>query len=192
MNPVTTHSAAATRICRKRATGPRSPMGKSIASRNAIKYGFFAKEVVLDGGRWPEDLREFEKLKSSYLKHYAPKGLAETTQVGLAIVQLWQYRRLLRAVKGEILEHQNSLSENLVAQHYAERMNDQALPIEEREQARLRWAAYEERNSLMGSLPGLETIETLDRHENRLLCHFYRALAELERLQQMRRSHEGP
>ncbi len=47
-------------------TGPRTVEGKARSSRNALKHGIFAQEVVIRDGDGAEDPAEFEALLNEF------------------------------------------------------------------------------------------------------------------------------
>src|SRR5512133_526260 len=72
-----------------RSTGPRTPEGKSIASRNSIKHGFYSTSVVLPN----EDRDEFMRLARRLVSAYNPCGVREEELVRSIIETRWQLRR---------------------------------------------------------------------------------------------------
>src|ERR1019366_8210308 len=61
----------------KKCTGPRSPEGKAVACLNALKHGFFARDVVnpeLDG---PVRVEEFNSLLDALLEDFQPQSAHE-------------------------------------------------------------------------------------------------------------------
>jgi hypothetical protein len=79
-------------------TGPRSPQGKKISSRNSLRHGIFAKAAVL---KW-ESQTEFNSLLSGLRKDFRPVGALEESLVEKLTVTLWRERRLLIAEGAEI------------------------------------------------------------------------------------------
>ena len=51
---------AANRKNAAHSTGPVTPSGKAIASRNALKHGLLAKEILVDAGEGAESQEEFD------------------------------------------------------------------------------------------------------------------------------------
>ena len=151
---------------RGRATGPRTPGGRLISSKNSLKYGIFARELVIEHARWipTERKKNFTALLRSYVDHYRPEGPVEMHQVELAVSALWRYRRLLRAEAGEIQERR--------------RLIEPIFDVDDRRPPDV----IDQR----GSIPGPKVVERLQRYEAHLLRIYYRAVAELERLQRMR------
>jgi hypothetical protein len=70
-------------------TGPRTETGKRIASRNAIRHGFYSTEVLLPR----EDEEEFLRQARRLVAQYNPCGPLEEAEVRTAIETRWRLRR---------------------------------------------------------------------------------------------------
>lgn len=78
--------------------GPRTNIGKQRSSRNALKYGIFAKAVLL-----PDESRaEFDSLMAGLHGQFVPQGQFEDALVERLAVLMWRQRRLLLAENAEI------------------------------------------------------------------------------------------
>ena len=75
-----------------RSTGPRTPEGKAISSKNACKHGLTSRDVVVD----PEDRPEFDQLLDSYSKELHPVGQLEQDLFQQFILAAWNLRRIRR------------------------------------------------------------------------------------------------
>jgi hypothetical protein len=93
-----------TAIVRK-ATGPRTELGKRRASRNATKHGVFSKVVVLEG----ESQAEYQKLWAGLREAFRPVGEHEELLVEKLAVNEWRRRRLLGAEKAEVTKNMEFL-----------------------------------------------------------------------------------
>jgi hypothetical protein len=80
---------AANRKNALKSTGPKSALGKRIASRNSTRHGFYATTVVLPS----EDGGEFNRLSRRLAKFYAPIEVCEEEQVKTIAETRWQLRR---------------------------------------------------------------------------------------------------
>jgi hypothetical protein len=150
-----------------RSTGPRTIQGKRISSRNALAHGFFAKEVMHDHLR-RKDRGLFKKIFNGFIREQNPVGQSELAQIELMAMFLYQYVRLFRvatALRG------GSISQLLTDS-----------------------VTFTDKDSheWLQALPDLEVFEKLQRCENHILRHFYRARAELERLQALRMGEKSP
>jgi len=204
-------SVPATR--KARATGPRTRCGKAISSRNAIRYGFFSKEAVLETPYYREDKGEFQRLLEGLMEDWKPVGATEVLQVELVALHLQQYRRLLRVQEALILERNTpevttldwvfaATRRKLLAEKEGKgedespvrQLTFEDLVHERAEQDYKEWFEREDRltdehariEKLRRALPGLGDSQWLQKCEGHILRSYYRALAELERLQRLR------
>jgi len=83
-------------------TGPKTPNGKSISKLNALKFGLYAKDVVIRGYKIRERPREFKRLCQEYIEHLAPVGPVEEMLVIEIATLAWRLRRVRIAEAGEI------------------------------------------------------------------------------------------
>jgi hypothetical protein len=65
--PVSERQIQANRRNALRSTGPKTARGKRAVSRNAIKHGLLAREVVITAGEGEESLKEFHELVASVI-----------------------------------------------------------------------------------------------------------------------------
>jgi hypothetical protein len=72
------------------ATGPRTPQGKSISSRNAIRHGLTSVAPLLPS----EDPAEFERFQSNLVTQYDPQDCEDTAIVAAYVDTLWRLRRV--------------------------------------------------------------------------------------------------
>jgi hypothetical protein len=93
-----------------RSTGPKTERGKRTVSRNAIKHGFLAREVVITAGDGEESVEEFHALIESLWNCYEPVGIVEETQVQIIATTLWRKARVIRAENGEIRKRLDTIS----------------------------------------------------------------------------------
>jgi hypothetical protein len=75
-------------------TGPRTPEGKDVSSRNATKFGLFTRHVLLPG----EDEGELIALRESLRARLRPADTLEELYVERVVANTW---RLQRALSGE-------------------------------------------------------------------------------------------
>jgi hypothetical protein len=100
--PVSESKILANRKNSLRSTGPKTLHGKRNVSRNAIKHGIFAREVVITAGDGEESLEEFHALVEGLMNFYQPVGTMEESLVETIVSALWRKARVLRAENGEI------------------------------------------------------------------------------------------
>jgi len=80
-------------------TGPRSPEGKAVSSRNALKFGLYAQAEILPG----EDPAELDRLVSEFEDHYLPRTPVETRIVRDLARAVWLERRYAR-IEAEVIQ----------------------------------------------------------------------------------------
>ena len=147
----------ANRANAQKSTGPRSPEGKRRSSRNALKHGLLAREVLVVG-ECREDLAGLARRLHGQL---CPVGELEQLLVDRIVASLWRLRRCLRQETAAI-EHERK-----------ETSNDD--DTEEMRRDRDAGVAFRR-----------QYLEPLARYETALERQVYRALNTLERLQAAR------
>lgn len=158
----TTKKAEANRRNAQRSTGPRTPEGKAIAARNALKHGLTAREVVTVGER-PED---FEAFRAGLVARLAPVGELEAELAERIAASAWRLRRVVRL---EALMLSNP---------------HRPVPGFEEEE--------EEPHTLRAWSRWRDSLEQVGRYERTIEGGLYRALHELQRLQAARAGAGAP
>lgn len=82
----------------RKARGPRTTEGKQRSKHNALKYGIFAKNVLLKD----ESQSEFDSLLNGFLNDLRPEGTLEELLVEKLAALAWRHRRLFLAESAEI------------------------------------------------------------------------------------------
>jgi hypothetical protein len=109
--PLSQRKIKANRQNSRAATGPKTLEGKRNYSRNAIKYGLFAAEVVnIVQGESPE---RFRRLLQDLWNEYEPVGRIEEILVEKIATSLWRQARILRAENGEASKALNAARREL-------------------------------------------------------------------------------
>jgi hypothetical protein len=85
--------------------GPRTEIGKAIASRNAMKHGIFSNAILLTS----ESRAEYDSLLSGLREDLKPIGTLEEVLVEKLAVLIWRYRRLIFTETAEIKAGGNPL-----------------------------------------------------------------------------------
>jgi hypothetical protein len=154
----------------QKSTGPRTAEGKATASRNAVKHGLLAEQVVIHG----EDPEEFDLYREGMLAELAPMGGIETMLAERAVSLAWRLRRAER------------LQSAVFATVYRENANDvvlwprHGLPIEPKP---------DEEEVILGQvvMTDFARAQVLDRllvHERRIENSLYRTMRELRKEQE--------
>ncbi|MCP5117710.1 MAG: hypothetical protein GY953_43360, partial [bacterium] len=84
----------------KKSTGPRTPEGKRRVSKNALKHGLCASDVVIPG----EDEAEFERLGEAFAETLEPRDEVELALVRQMVTAEWRMRRIDR-VEATTVKH---------------------------------------------------------------------------------------
>jgi hypothetical protein len=85
-----------------RSTGPKTAQGKQHSSRNAVKHGILAREVLITAGEGKENSEDFATLLQGLQEHYKPSGIVEEMLVETMATSWWRQARTLRAENGQI------------------------------------------------------------------------------------------
>jgi hypothetical protein len=176
---------AARRANAQKCTGPRTPEGKSVASLNALKHGFFSSDVVnpvLDG---PARAEEFNSILDALLDDFEPQSACERLLVDEVAACCWRIRRLLR------YECRESWSDEDNYRRWAntEKPSDSILASMGNDTFGIRRGKAETlRRSGLDSLtlPGDSDIDKIVRYERLIKRNLYRALYTLERMRAAR------
>lgn len=105
----------ANRINAQHSTGPRTSEGKSRASRNAVKHGLLAAQLVLS----IEDRNDFETFRAGLIHEYQPVGTQELLLVTQIADNFWRLRRakgIETAMFERYLDRESASPEQTLAQ----------------------------------------------------------------------------
>jgi len=94
---VSERQLAANRRNALRSTGPKSPEGKAVSARNALKHGILSKAVIPPALEKYESREEYDGLIASFIDSLAPEGAVEEMLVERIATSYWRLGRLLRA-----------------------------------------------------------------------------------------------
>lgn len=97
---------AANRANSLKSTGPQTELGKAHSSRNAIKYGVFARLQVESMKELGEDPAAFEQLHKSLHQALCPQDGFEEMLVEDMVEIRWRRQRLMRAEAGILASKQ--------------------------------------------------------------------------------------
>lgn len=147
----------ANRLNSTRSTGPQSPAGKLISSRNATKHGILAQQMVLRS----ENSAEFATQLEHFIACLSPVGPIEVLLVQRIAIEAWRLDRISCIEAGIVDSAQDS----------------QLLNMERTERGRL-GGIFENCSN---------TFLNLKRYETATERSLYKALHELQRLQATRK-----
>jgi hypothetical protein len=175
---VSLRKAESNRRNSQKSTGPKTPTGKKIVSRNAVRHGFFSKFLLIQHRDGKESQSEFDDFYASANKHYQPVGWLEELWVEKTAVWSWRLRRLIRCESGQIAR--------ALAGHSYELQQSRADDLAEPESAPL---SNPEMDALTDHLflPEKEELDKLLRFEAMVNRQVNHAMGELERVQTRRK-----
>ena len=73
-------------------TGPRTPEGKAVSSKNATKLGLYSQTLILPG----EDPEELQAISRAFTDEYHPQTPTEQALLDDVVLAQWLKRRYLR------------------------------------------------------------------------------------------------
>ena len=111
---------------RRKATGPRTELGRQRSSQNALKSGILSRATLLNG----ESKFEYRSLLEDLLKTCQPKGRLEEILVEKLVTIVWRYRRLLVAEGAEIQKHSEFLE---IDRQCAEKKESEEISLKQQE-----------------------------------------------------------
>ena len=82
----------ANRANARRSTGPKSPLGKANAARNALKAGLFARALVIPA--LGESAEDFDSFRAAVAADLDAGGVLECELAGRVATVLWRLRRV--------------------------------------------------------------------------------------------------
>ena len=158
--------------------GPKSNLGKLTSSKNSLKHGLTAKQLVIG-----ESFKEFEKYRDRMIDELKPEGILEEQVVFMIIDTGFRLRRIGEVEAGvynqEILHHE--------ADEYKNKIADKIEFKEEREliqssdlSANLKGLAFARDCKYGSSILKLNTIE------DKLTNKYYKQLDILKMMQEGR------
>ena len=152
-----------------KSTGPRTAPGKARSRLNALKHGLRAEHVVVLDGPSPEHAEEFEALRDGLIGDCKPAGVLEELLVERVAVNFWRLRRAYR-FEAKSIEQANK--PNPVSKMLAELS---PLPVGEPDEK---------------VLPSAPNLDKLVRYESMIDRELLRTMAQLQRLQHLRKLQE--
>ena len=87
--PVSSRKRRANRANARHSTGPRTPEGKAVSSRNATTHGIFCRDLVLPG----ENFDLFVVTRDGFLDALKPQDAAQLAVVDTAVSARWRLNR---------------------------------------------------------------------------------------------------
>ena len=170
---------AANRKNATKSTGPKSPEGKAVASRNAIKHGIHACDIIIKSPRLSEDPAEYEQMVDSLFEELNPEGCLQKHLVLKIANSLWRYRRVINAETARINRRLETAADRIESGYYDNFYDDDDdSPLDDETTARRDADILNSK-----SMPDESDRDTLQRYEMRLdrqLTRAYRLLFHLQ------------
>lgn len=94
--PLKTLPTQSSSVNTNQSTGPRTPAGKSVSARNAMKHGCCADDTLILKGR--ENPEDYAALETLWFNAYSPQDEAETHLVQELVNADWFFQRATRTV----------------------------------------------------------------------------------------------
>ena len=110
----TQRQIAANRKNAQRSTGPRTPHGKGVASRNTTHHGLYSSSPVIPRLESPQEWAEHHH---ATLQSLAPQGPLEHTLADRIALILWRLRRVARYEHTVTTLAQQQAEDDLAAEH---------------------------------------------------------------------------
>jgi hypothetical protein len=173
----------------RKSTGPRTAEGKAVVSKNAVKYGLFAKEVIIFG----EDPADYDALHDAILAELAPSGVMEILLAERVVSLTWRLHRaerLMSEVINELIDKRlkdpfPEIADNLAKEMLGEQYPDVKLPYPDGEKPDLSFG-----KAVIRDYANSRVIERLSLYERRIENSLFKTISELERRKLMRQTEE--
>jgi hypothetical protein len=162
-------------------TGPTTPEGKLIVSRNRIRHGLRTQAIVIPDLELVDDWTEFE---SEVVDALDPQGSVECELAGRVAQTLWRLRRVPRAEQEAVVE------EHARIRRVEEGRADCYAQLPETNFYRQSFAPRP--LPPMPILPPEKALESIARYEAHLNRQLYQALHELEAARDRRAGRPSP
>jgi len=161
-----------------KSTGPKTDLGKLNSSKNSLKHGLTAKQLVIG-----ENLKEFEKYRDRMIDALKPEGILEEQVVFKIIDVGFRLRRIGGIEAGiynqEILHHEADEYKNKIAEKIEFKEEEELVQSSDKS-INLKGLAFC-RDSKYGS-----AILKLNTIEDKLMNKYYRLLDILKMMQEAR------
>ena len=160
--------------------GPKTDLGKLNSSKNSLKHGLTAKQLVIG-----ENLKEFEKYRDRMIDALKPEGILEEQVVFKIIDVGFRLRRIGGIEAGiynqEILHHEADEYKNKIAEKIEFKEEEEEELVQSSDKSiNLKGLAFC-RDSKYGS-----AILKLNTIEDKLMNKYYRLLDILKMMQEAR------
>ena len=114
---------AANRRNAQRSTGPRSPGGREISSRNSQRHGVLSQRVTTD----VEENELYERMLNGFMDEYGPRSETEILLVERLANLFWRERRLIQTERSQLSLQQSDIYAASMAKDQSLTLTDQLL-----------------------------------------------------------------
>jgi hypothetical protein len=106
---------AANRENAQKSTGPKTPRGKAIVARNAVKHGIFSQDIVPVGG--DREGAAYARMLAGLRDSLKPEGQMEHSLVEKIAVDTWRLRRTVAYEAAAVRQEVEKLKDNMESWH---------------------------------------------------------------------------
>jgi hypothetical protein len=193
----------------RKSTGPKTPSGKGLASKNSMRHGLTAKQIVL----WPtDDPNSWAERREKVISYYNPRNVLEeilVNRIVKALVDSSHAEKLEAAIVSDgtisqlagralitakATEHgaTDNLDEMNAALDELEPPNREGEPSQGKHEDKQRATSPPRlpRRTVENFVENLDSLGLVNRYQLRSDSQLYRAMHELERLHAARRGQE--
>ena len=114
---------AANRRNAQLSTGPRTPEGRAISSRNSQQHGVLSQRVTTD----VEENEIYERMLNSLMEEYGPRSETEILLVERLANLFWRERRLIQTERSQLSLQQDDVFAAAKAKDQSLTLTDQLL-----------------------------------------------------------------
>ena len=114
---------AANRRNAQLSTGPRTPEGRAISSRNSEQHGVLSQRVTTD----VEENEIYERMLNSFMEEYGPRSETEILLVERLANLFWRERRLIQTERSQLSLQQDDVFAAAKAKDQSLTLTDQLL-----------------------------------------------------------------
>lgn len=114
---------AANRRNAQLSTGPRTPEGRAISSRNSQQHGVLSQRVTTD----VEENEIYERMLNSFMAEYGPRSETEILLVERLANLFWRERRLIQTERSQLSLQQDDVFTARKARDQSLTLTDQLL-----------------------------------------------------------------
>lgn len=94
--PFSKKQLAANRHNAQKSTGPKTPEGKAVSSRNALKHGIRSAELVIASPRFKENPEHYRRIYDSFMEEFKPTSHIQKCLATEIVNAIWRSRRVAR------------------------------------------------------------------------------------------------